>query len=233
MILKRWLPLFLLVSLVSSACGAAAMGGTRTRSLSVTGTGAVSVTPDIVTVSLGVQTVGTDIARAVAQNSDAAAAVQAAARNLGVAEDDVRTTYFYVSTQQQYDNFGNITGEVTYWVDNTVTITLRDTSKLGDLLQAAVSAGANSISGVTFSVDDPSQAESEARQEAVQDARRRAEIMAAAAGATLGEPISVSTVSVSGPIPYYTQYGVGGGGVPVSSGMTDVTVQVTAVYELR
>jgi uncharacterized protein YggE len=156
--LKRLLPLFMLFSLAASACGAVT-GGTETRTLTVTGTGTVSVPPDIVVVSLGVQTVGPDIARAVASNNEAAGAVQAAARELGVADEDIRTTYFYVSTQQQYDEFGNVTGEVTYWVDNTISLTLRDTSKLGDLLEAAVDAGANSISGVTFSVDDPSAAE--------------------------------------------------------------------------
>lgn len=234
--LKRLLPLFMLLSLAASACGAVT-GGTETRTLTVTGTGTVSVPPDIVVVSLGVQTVGPDIARAVANNNEAAGAIQAAARELGVADDDIRTTYFYVSTQQQYDEFGNVTGEVTYWVDNTISLTLRDTSKLGDLLEAAVDAGANSISGVTFSVDDPSAAEEEARQEAVDDARQRAAMLAEAAGATLGEPISISTGSVSGPIPYYygadAGLGVGGGGVPVSAGTTDVTVQVTVVYELQ
>lgn len=234
MTFKRLLPLFLVVSLVASACGAVS-GGTATRALTVMGTGSVSVTPDIVIVSLGVQTVGPDIARAVAQNNDAASAVQAAAGELGVAPEDMRTTYFYVSTQQQYDEFGNVTGEVTYWVDNTITVTLRDTSKLGDLLEAAVDAGANSISGVSFSVDDPSQAEDEARQEAVEDARQRAEMLATAAGATLGELVSISTGGVSGPIPYYGEFGLGGGGggVPISPGTTEVTVQVTAVYALR
>jgi uncharacterized protein YggE len=233
--LKRLLPLLLLFSLAASACGAVT-GGAQPRTLTVTGTGTVSVAPDIVVVGLGVQTVGPDIARAVAQNNEAAAAVQAAAAALGVAAEDIRTTYFYVSTQQQYDEFGNVTGELTYWVDNTITVTLRDTSKLGDLLEAAVNAGANSISGVTFSVDDPSAAEEQARQEAVDDASQRADMLATAAGATLGELMSLSTASVSGPIPYYgadAGLGVGGGGVPVSPGTTDVTVQVTVVYELR
>jgi uncharacterized protein YggE len=233
---KRFLPLLLLFSLAVSACGAVS-GGAQPRTLAVTGTGTVSVAPDIVVVGLGVQTVGPDIARAVAQNNEAAAAVQAAATALGVAAEDIRTTYFYVSTQQQYDEFGNVTGELTYWVDNTITVTLRDTSRLGDLLEAAVNAGANSISGVTFSVDDPSAAEEQARQEAVEDAGQRAEMLATAAGATLGELMSLSTASVNGPIPYYygadVGLGVGGGGVPVSPGTTDVTVQVTVVYELR
>lgn len=231
--LKRLLPLFLLLSLLASACGALPWGAAQ-RTLTVTGTGSVHVAPDIVIVSLGVQTVGPDIARAVSQNNDAAAAVQAAARELGVAAEDIRTTYFYVSTQQQYDEFGNVTGEVTYWVDNTITVTLRDTTKLGDLLESAVDAGANSISGVNFSVDDPSEAEEQAREDAVEDARQRADMLAAAAGATLGDLVSIGTTSVGGPIPYAMEFGIGGGGgVPVSPGTSEVTVQVTVVYELR
>jgi uncharacterized protein YggE len=230
--LKRLLPLFLILSVLASACGALPWGSAQ-RTLSVTGTGSVRVAPDIVIVSLGVQTVGPEIARAVSQNNDAAAAVQAAAREQGVAAEDIRTTYFYVSTQQQYDEFGNVTGEVSYWVDNTITVTLRDTSKLGDLLEAAVDAGANSISGVTFSVDDPTEAEEQAREDAVEDARQRAEMLATAAGATLGDLVSISTVA-GGAVPYYAEFGVGGGGgVPFSPGTSEVSVQVTAVYELR
>src|SRR3990172_7471653 len=97
MTFKRLLPLFLVVSLVAGACGAVT-GGTATRTLTVMGTGSVSVTPDIVIVSLGVQTVGPDIARAVAQNNDAASAVQAATGELSVAPDDMRTTYLALQT---------------------------------------------------------------------------------------------------------------------------------------
>ncbi|MEW6566573.1 MAG: SIMPL domain-containing protein [Chloroflexota bacterium] len=218
-----------LLSLVLAGCGAAAPA--QQRSLAVTGTGKVEVAPDIVTVNLGVQTTGEDIAQVVADNNRRAERVKQAVIALGVAEDDVRTISFYVSPQPQYDENGNPTGVTIYWVDNTVTVTLRQIDQLGRLLQAAVDAGANSIQGVSFSVDDPSSAEDQARQLAMEDARARAEMLAQAAGAALGDPISIST-SVSVPAPYVAGIG-GGGGVPVSPGMAEVQVQVYVTYELE
>jgi hypothetical protein len=229
--LKRVFPI-LLLSLALAAC--ATLGSGEQRTLSVTGSGSVSVPPDIVTVSLSVQTINDNVAQAVADNNRRAQRVQDAVSALSVAAEDIRTTYFYVTPQQHYDDFGNPTGEVTYYVDNTITVTLRQIDLLGNLLQAAVEAGANSIQAVSFSVEDPSQAEDEARQEAMEDARDRAEMLAAAAGATLGDPISITT-NVYTPFSGEALYGagVGGGGVPVSPGMTEVQVQVSVIYELK
>jgi uncharacterized protein YggE len=234
MIQRRILPVLLLASLVLAGCGA--LPGAQERSLTVTGTGSVNVAPDIVTVSLGVQTVGDDIAQVVAENNRWAQRVQDAAREAGVADEDIQTVYFYVSPQPQYDESGNPTGVVTYWVDNTINVTLRQIGGLGDLLQAAIDAGATSVQGVSFSVDDPSQAEAQARQQAVDDARGRAEMLAAAAGATLGAPISISS-AVSLPSPQSVSRAdaatAASSGVPVTPGTTEVQVQVTVMYGLR
>ncbi len=218
-----------LVSVALAGCGA--ISPRQQRSLVVTGTGKVEVAPDIVTVNLGVQTVGEDIAQVMADNNRRSQRVQQAVVALGVAQDDVRTISFNVSPQAQYDESGKPTGATVYWVDNTITVTLRQIDQLGRLLQAAVDAGANSIQGVSFSVDEPSPAEDEARQLAMQDARARAEMLAQAADATLGDPLTISA-SVYVPSPYAAGIG-GGGGVPVSAGMTEVQVQVFVTYELK
>ena len=121
-------------------------------------------------------------------------------------------------------------------VDNSLEVRLRDVSKLSDLLQAAVNAGANSIYGVNFMVADTRAAEDEARGEALGDARERADELAAASGLTLGGIQSVSTGAfVSPPMPYYPGYGMGGGGdgVPTQPGTMEVSVQVTVVYQVR
>lgn len=218
-----------LVGLVLAGCRVIAPG--QQRSLVVTGTGKVELAPDIVTVNLGVQTVGKDIAQVVAENNRRSQGVQQAVMGLGVASEDVRTISFNISPQAQYDENGKPTGETVYWVDNTITVRLRQIDQLGRLLQAAVDAGANSIQGVSFSVDDPSAAEDEARQLAMQDARARAEMLAQATGDTLGAPLTISA-SVYVPSPYAAGIG-GGGGVPVSPGMTEVQVQVFVTYELK
>lgn len=226
---KQAIAALLLASLALAGCRAFAPAQPRT--LTVVGTGKVEVVPDVVTVNLGVQTVGEDIAQVVAENNRRAQRVQQAVTGLGVAQEDVRTVSFYVSPQPQYDDTGSPTGVTLYWVENTITVTLRQIDRLGQLLQSAVDAGANSIQGVSFSLDDSSAAETEARALAMQDARARAEMLAQAAGAKLGAPISINT-SVIGPSPYAAGIG-GGGGVPVSPGMAEVQVQVFVTYELK
>jgi len=235
MLRKSIVLLVLFSAVVLAGCGVLSGGGTD-RTVSVTGTGSVSLPPNIVVVNIGVQTQGDNVAQAVAENNRRAEQVTEAILAAGVAQEDVRTTYFSVSPQQQYDPQGTPTGAVTYWVDNTVTATLRQVDQLGGLLEAALGAGANSINGVQYGVDDTSEAEVQARQLAMDDARQRAELLAAAAGETLGEPISIST-SAGGQTfgGVYAVGGVGGGGdsVPVSAGSTEVQVQVYILYSLK
>ena len=224
-----------LLGLLLSACGAA--GAQPPRTISVSGSGAVSVVPDVVTVTFSVQTIGQNVAGTVTDNNRRAAQLQQAVLDMGVAADDVRTAYFSVSPQPAYDEFGNPTGVVTYWVDNTISVTLRDVERLGLLLRAAIDAGATGVQGLAFSVDDTWPLEAQAREQAMADARARAELLAGAAGATLGDPILINASAYG---PGYDAFlrgepalGVGGGGVPVSAGTTEVRVDVSVVYELR
>ena len=124
------------------------------ETLSVTGTGHVTVPPDIITLTLGVQTRGSDIGAAVAENSRIAEQVMASLANAGVAPEDMQTAYFNVYTQVRYDEFGSPTDEVTYFVENTLTAVLRDTSQLSAALQGALDQGANSVQNVTYGLDD-------------------------------------------------------------------------------
>jgi hypothetical protein len=223
--------------LILAACASAPDAYRANPGLTVIGTGSVKLTPDIATVNLGIQTQNRNVGQAVAQNSTIAARVLEAIGALGVDPADIQTTYFSVWGQPVYDDFGNPTGESTYFADNTVTVTVRQVDRLGEILQEAVDAGANTIHGVTFNVSDPSQAQEEARDSAMADARAKAEQMAAGAGATLGEPMSISTSISLPPVPYYpAYYGLGGGGgegPPVSTGSYEVQVQVTVTYAIR
>jgi uncharacterized protein YggE len=206
------------------------------RNLSVTGTGSAFLTPDIVVVTLGVQTQGANVGDTVAANNDAADLVIHAVTSLGVAPEDVQTTYFSVSTQPKYDEFGNPTNEVTYWVDNTVTVTLRDISKLGSLLQTALASGANSVQGVNYTVDNPEAALSGARSDAMADARRQAEQLAAGSGLTLGDVISVSESTNGMPLFSAPSAGKGGaaaGSVPTVPGTLEYQVQIFVTFGLR
>jgi len=97
----------------------------------------------MVTVNLGVKTQNSDVSAAVAENNAAAQAITDAAGLVGVSPADIQTTYFSVWSQPMYDEFGNPTDSVTYTVDHTLTIKLRDTAKLGGLAASLDRAGAN------------------------------------------------------------------------------------------
>lgn len=223
----------ILAALLLAGCGASQP--TITPTLSTSGTGIVHVTPDMVTVSLGVQTQDSDVSTAVGENNAAAQAINDAAGLVGVSPADIQSTYFSVWSQPMYDEFGNPTDAVTYTVDHTLTVRLRDTSKLGDLLQASIRAGANTVQGITFGLQDPTPAQDQARELAMQDGLARAELLASTAGLSLGKMKSAST-TLTAPQPVYVMYAEGmggGGGVPTAPGTQTVQVQVYLVYEIQ
>jgi uncharacterized protein YggE len=235
---SRLLLLGTLATVLLAACGPLA-GTTASSGLTVSGTGIVRVQPDMVTISLGVSTRNENIAQAVAENNRVAQEILAAAQAAGVAPDDAQTNSFTVYSQSQVDEFGNPTGGQVYVVDNTLTVVLRDPSQLGDLLEAVMGAGANNIYGVNFNVDDPSPAQDQAREKAVDDARSRAEMIASTAGIALGEVTQISTsyyLPWAGPVYSYAAEAAGAGGsgaVPIAPGTFEVQATVTVTYAIR
>ena len=218
--------------------GCAGIGGAAPdRTIAVTGEATVHATPDIVAIDLGVQTQDTDVVSAVSANNRAGQAIVDAAKAAGVAEADIQTTNFSVYSQPpRVDQNGAPVGGPTYFVNNSFHITLRQADKLGALLQSAVSAGANQINGISYSIADPSGPQDQARVNALADARARAEQLAKNAGASLGSPIQISATAYMpgpGPVPAMSA-GVGGGAnVPVSIGSLDILAQVTVTYTLK
>ncbi len=210
--------------------------GTETpRTLSVTGTGKSYLVPDIAYISIGVHTEHAEASKAVTENTARSQKVTEALKKFNIAAKDIQTTNFSIYPQQQFDPQGKVTG-VIYIVDNTVYVTLRDLTKIGDLLDAVVTAGANTISGISFDVEDKTAALAEARAAAVADAKKQAEELAKAAGVTLGEIVSISTYAAA-PYPIYD--GRGGGGamvqaaVPIAPGQTVLQVDVSILYALK
>ena len=209
------------------------------RTMNVSGVGKAYLTPDIAYINIGVQTEKKDASEAVATNNTQTEKVTAALKTAGVDEKDIQTTNFSIYPQPKYDDKGQPTGEITYVVQNTVSVTVRDITKIGDILDAAVKAGANNIYGIQFDVSDKSEALTLAREEAVKNAQVAANDLAKASGVTLG-PIQTIT-SYGGGVPVYVSEGKGGGGmavaesasVPVSTGQMVLTVDVNIVYEIR
>jgi hypothetical protein len=117
-------------------------------------------------------------------------------------------------------------------------VTVRELDGLGDLLDSAIGAGANSINSIQFDVSDKDEALKEAREEAVKDAQEQAQQLAEAAGMSLGEVQSISFYD-SAPVPFMDSFGKGGGGaavesaVPIQPGQLTLTVTVSISYEIR
>ncbi|NPV85745.1 MAG: SIMPL domain-containing protein [Anaerolineae bacterium] len=210
-----------------------------TRQIIVSGTGSVLIVPDLAYVNIGVHSQSKNVADALATNTNQSKDVAEALKKMGVSAADIQTSNFNIYPQQQYDQGGEITG-VIYMVDNSVYVTVRDLSKLGAILDAAVRAGANSINGVQFDVQNKEKAYSEARQKAVENARKQAEELAKAAGVQLGILESIQVVGTASPTPRYDTWGMGGGGmaatqssVPVSAGQMMVSVDVNLTYQIQ
>jgi len=245
--------LILIVAVLSACAGVAsaqslapaAQQGQATpppRTINVSGTGKVYLTPDIAYVTIGVHTEGKDAGQAVTSNNTKSKSVSDVLKALGVDAKDIQTTNFSIYPQQQYDPQGKVTGEITYMVDNSVMVTVRDLSKIGTVLDAVVKAGANSISGIQYDVADREKALSEARKLAVANAQNQAGELAKAAGVTLGPVQTISSNTSNSPIPMYDVKGMGGGGamsavappnVPVSAGQMVVIVDVGMVFEIQ
>jgi uncharacterized protein YggE len=209
-------------------------GPAEQTGISVTGEGTVSVRPDIARINLGVEVTAPTVAEARAGAADAMDAVQAALSANGVARDDVRTQYFNIYPQYVYPpdtGQPRITG---FTVSNQVVVTVRNIDTSSDVLDAAIEAGGDAVrvNGISFTVDNPEQYLTQAREQAIANARSRAEVLANAAGVTLGtaRTINESTTSFDGPYPAFER--AAGAPTPVSPGEQELRVIVSVVFNI-
>ena len=230
--------ILIIAAVVLSACSASIqLGQSQPRTINVTGNSQVIMTPDIAYVSIGVHSEAKTATEAVASNNTQTQAVIDAIKAQGVDAKDIQTTNFSVYQQEKFAPTGESLGTF-FMADNTVYVTMRDITKIGDILDAAISAGANNIYGITFDVQNKDAALATGRDQAMADANTQAKELAKAAGATLGDVQSISYYS-SSPSPIYydnkaAPAGVGGGGsVPISSGQLTLTVSVSVVYGIK
>ena len=206
--------------------------------VSVSGHGQVNVQPDTASVSIGIDVIQPTLAEAQEQATAQATALIETLKAAGIADEDIQTAYFSVNILRDYSENGDPTQITGFEIMNQLQITVRDTTMLGELLDEAVNAGANSINGVTFYVDDQSAAASKARRLAVEDARMKAEELAAAAGLALGSVVSITEGTASPmPPPIYAapegDMAMAEAAVPVESGSSIVSVDVSMSFELR
>jgi hypothetical protein len=217
--------------LVRPAAAQAPAGEAAVRQITVVGRGEARGAPDRASINLGVETRGATAAEALAQNNTQMAALVAKLKELGIQGADIQTSGFNVGTDYDYEA-RQVRG---YIVSNSVAVTVRDLASVGSLLDQMVQAGANNIYGISFSVADTKALEAAAREQAIADAKERAEQMAQAAGVSLGEVLVVSEV-VGGvtPMPMMADAMLSEkAGAPVEPGSLGFSAQVQVSFALR
>lgn len=202
--------------------------------LSLSAEGEVKVVPDMATISLGVQTDAPTAAQALAANADQMARVVASLKKAGLADRDIRTSQLSVSPQYVYEQNKppRLTG---YQATNQVTVVARDLKKLGQTVDAAVGAGANTVGGISFGLQEPQAVEDAARRDAVRALQAKAELYAKATGYRIARLVSLSegTSQVIPPLPVPMAASFRGKmETAVEPGETPVRINVTGVFEL-
>ena len=198
--------------------------------ITVTGVGTVSSVPDEAEFSLGIRTKGETAREALAANSETMDRVLAALKSAGVDKSDIKTQN--ISVSPSYADEGEIDG---YTAGNTVSVKIHDLSKAGEVLDAASDAGANEVYGPSLSRSDQDELQAKALDDAVGDARKKAEALADAARVELG-PVTAITEGFSGaPEPYYAEGGASAAldrAVPIEPGTQDVQATVTVTFAI-
>jgi hypothetical protein len=214
----------------------AASAANLPRTITVVGEGTVTTQPDVAQIQVGVEVTGDNAQDASAEASATMDAILAALKKLGVATKDIQTTGYNIYVERPVGPDGAASGKVIYHVGNSVSVTVRDLDTVGDVLDASIAAGANSIYGVNFALDDPDQIVAEARSLAADDALARAEELASLHGVALGEVVSVSEVIGGMAVPMYesvnASMGLGGGSGSIAPGEMKMTARLQVVYAI-
>lgn len=211
--------------------------------LSVSGEGEVRAVPDQAQLSAGVVSQAKTAAAALAANSTAMNEVFATLKKRGIPEKSIATSNFSINPQYPpyrqdapNEDRSRIIG---YEVSNQVTVIVDDVSKVGTVLDALVASGANQAGGVSFTIRDSKPLMRQAREDAVKDARAKAETLAKAAGVTLGSIVSINEGGSYRPTPMFAgkmamdMAAPSAPPPPVAPGEQSVTANVSIVWEIQ
>lgn len=208
------------------------------RTISVTGQGKATASPDVAILELGVETIGETVQEARAQSAAATIRLIEALTEVGVAEDDIGTRSIRINPRMNYET-QTVTG---YEVSNRLVVKIRDLDLVGAAIDGAAAAAGDStrLRGIDFSVEDTSALEEEARGAAVENATDKAGQLAEGMGVTLGRVVSVNESDFGG-IPYpraAAEFGLAAGaaadaGTPVLAGDVEITVTIRAEFEIE
>jgi uncharacterized protein YggE len=201
----------------------------------VVGEGSVHVAPDYAQIRGGVATKGKTVKEATDANSKVMAAITAALLNAGIAQADIQTAQFSIQPVYAPPQPPNESKLVGYSVSNQVTVTVRALGKVSEILDRMVDAGVTDIGNVAFLHSDPAKALDQAREAAVADARRKAELYARTAGFTLDRVAWLtegSGLMPPGPMPMFRAQASMAAPVPIAPGEDTLRVQITVGFDI-
>jgi uncharacterized protein len=204
----------------------------ETRTITVSGTATVTAKPDEAVVSLGVHTEGESAEATMNENAARMRDVIAALKALGIGDDDIATAS--LNLYPTWSNDGRTV--IGYQAENQLSVTVHDMDTVGKVIDRAVNAGANLAGGISFGLSDDNQGVNDALAQAIDTARAKAEAMAGAADASLGDVVTINETSAATPMPYYEtrDYAAvdAGGSTPVNPPTIETQVSVTVTWAL-
>lgn len=223
-----------LFAALPAAAQAAPDPAPRPPRIVATGMGTAKAAPDVAYVSLGVVTTGKRAQEASQANAAAADKIVAALKRAGIDEKDIQTSNY--SIQPVYRNNDFSKGIDGYQVSNIVRAAVRKLSSLGNVIDAGLDAGANNVQGVSFGLEERDAAEDQALTSAVKEARRKAEVMAKAAGVRITGVQEISTSFEGRPVPMMAGFAGEAAmakiATPISPGELEVSANVTMVFTI-
>ena len=230
-----WLVLMAMLLCLGMSSVAMAAPGPGPAVISVSGQGKADVAPDMATVSIGIVTTGKTAQLAQAENAKVASDVTAALSSLGIFSKDIQTHY---SMSPVYEK-GDYRKAVGYRASNTVTVTVNDVAKTGQVIDTALKSGATDVNGLSFGLKDARSVRNTALQMAVQDARSKADAIAAALGVKI---VGIQNVKEDGG--NFARYevanarlakldGAAMADTPVSAGTVEVNADVHIDFQIQ
>ncbi|MCK1399093.1 SIMPL domain-containing protein [Bradyrhizobium sp. 4] len=232
-------PAILLTSLVTSFAAAMlatpALADDFPSAISVSGEATVSAAPDLAQIDAGVANDAKSAKEASDANNAAMGKVLLALKGAGIDEKDYQTSRLSLQPQYGQNKSTGASPVVGFRASNRVTVKIRDVTKVAAIIDTLVGAGANDIGNISFEVTQASKLLDDAREKAVADARRKAEIYAKATGVTLGAPLSVSEGGA--PMPLFkgrmAAAPMAAGGAAVAPGEETLAVTVNVSWAIK
>ncbi len=235
--------IFVIVLVVSSVIDISDKLKQTDNVISVSGTGELYAKPDLAETSFSVVTEATTVAEALSENTEKMNAVIQAVKDQGVEEKDLKTTNFYITPRYEWTEETSYYPEgkrtlVGYEITQTLEVKIRDLAKTADVLEAGVAAGSNEVGNLQFMIEEQDDLKKQAREEAINEAKEKAKVLASQLGVDLVGVSSFSESSDGGIYYYGLGKGESSGTVPaadieIQTGENKISVTVYITYKIK